>query len=172
MSRQRYEDAKDYVDDINYVGPQADIDKAYRNLQIAYDELQRAEAKRNNIGNTNTTAYRIADFQYRDAYNNYAIKLGDYNYLTGKSVDEIERNIAEADLAVAQQQLADAEAELERLQAGPDVEDVAGGRSPCGSRPGRPGFCHDHEPLRRDSHSGGCQVWRHCPARGRGFSGR
>jgi HlyD family secretion protein len=124
-ARLRYDNAREYVDDINYVGPQDEIDKAYRNLQKAYDELQRAEAEKNSIGNTNSTAYKIAYFQYREAYNNYATKLGDYNYLTGQTVDEIERSIAEADLAVAEQRLADAEAELARLQSGPDPDDVA-----------------------------------------------
>ncbi len=121
----RYEDALEYVGDINWTGDEDEIDKAYNALQLAYDKLKTAEAKKDGIGNTNSRSYRLAYFNYLQAYDEYATKLGDYNYLAGKTVDETERSIAEADLAVAQQQLAEAEADLAKLLAGPDHEDVA-----------------------------------------------
>lgn len=117
--------SRDYLEDINYVGEQSDIDEASAALQKAYAKLVDAEAKRDSVSNKNSYAYLLAEREYRIAYTEYASKLSDYNYLTGQSVDEIEKNIAEADLAVAEQRLADAEEELARLMAGPDSDEVA-----------------------------------------------
>jgi len=117
--------SRDYLEDINYVGEQSDIDEASVALQKAYAKLVDAEAKRDSVSNKNSYAYLLAEREYRIAYTEYASKLSDYNYLTGQSVDEIEKNIAEADLAVAEQRLADAEEELARLMAGPDSDEVA-----------------------------------------------
>jgi HlyD family secretion protein len=123
--RDAVDEAIDYLDDINYVGDQKDIDKANVKLQKAYSNLIEAERKKDSYSSKNSFGYFIALRDYREAYDEYASKLSDYNYLTGQSVDQIEKAIAEADLAVAQQQLTDAEEELARLQAGPEADDVA-----------------------------------------------
>jgi HlyD family secretion protein len=123
--RDTVDNAKDYLDDINYVGEQKDIDKANVALQKAYDKLVEAESKRDSYNNKNSYGYLLAEREYRSAYSDYASKLSDYNYLTGQSVDQIEKAIAEADLAVAEQRLADAEEELARLKAGPESDEIA-----------------------------------------------
>jgi HlyD family secretion protein len=123
--RDRVEQLTDRLDDINYTGEQADIDEASSELQRAYRDLVEAEKKRDSFSNKNSYAYLVAEQEYRQAYSEYASKLSTYNYLTGQSVDVLEKGIAEADLAVAEQQLEDAEAELARLQAGPEPEDIA-----------------------------------------------
>lgn len=121
----RYEKAVERVDDINWTGTDAEIDKADQELQAAYNDLKAAEAKRNSIGNTSSLAYRTANLEYLQAYDVYATKLGDYNYLTGQTVDETERAITEADLALAEAQLTQAQNDLAKLKAGPDPDDVA-----------------------------------------------
>ena len=123
--RDTVDNAKDYLDDINYVGEQKDIDKANVALQKAYDKLVEAESKRDSYNNKNSYGYLLAEREYRSAYSDYASKLSDYNYLTGQSVNQIEKAIAEADLAVAEQRLADAEEELARLKAGPESDEIA-----------------------------------------------
>ncbi len=123
--RDRVEEARDYLDDINYVGEQQDIDEAYTDMQKAYKNLVEAEKERDSYSNKNSFGYLIAEREYRAAYNEYASKLSTYNYLTGQSVDQVEKAIAEADLALAEQQLADAEEELARLNTGPDADEVA-----------------------------------------------
>jgi HlyD family secretion protein len=123
--RDTVDNAKDYLDDINYVGEQKDIDKADVALQKAYNKLVEAETKRDSYNNKKSYGYLLAERAYRSAYSDYASKLSDYNYLTGQSVDQIGKAIAEADLAVAEQRLADAEEELARLKAGPESDEIA-----------------------------------------------
>ncbi|MBN2043824.1 MAG: efflux RND transporter periplasmic adaptor subunit [Anaerolineales bacterium] len=124
-ARQRLEDAQEHVDNINYVGSQEEINEAYADLQEAYQDLKAKEAKKNQYSNTNTREYQIAYMEYREAYDVYAAKLGDYNYISGNTEDEIERAISEANLEVAKQQLSDAEQQLADLLDGPDNDDVA-----------------------------------------------
>lgn len=125
LARERLEDAEQEVEDINFIGEQDDIDKAWRNLQNARKELRDAEEDRDRYDNTNSRAYKIADYKYKLAYNSYAVALSDYNYLTGNTVDEIEREIIESDLEVARQELADAEEAYQELLDGPENNDVA-----------------------------------------------
>ena len=125
LARERLDEAQDEIDDINYVGPQDDIDDAYREYQKAFNEMKDALAERDRYDNPNSTKYRIADYQYRLAYDAYATALGNYNYETGNTVDEIERAIIEADLEVAKQELADAEEAYQDLLDGPQGDDIS-----------------------------------------------
>lgn len=125
LAREKVDNAEQDLEDINFVGEQDDIDKAWRNLQDALRELNDAQAERDRYDNPNSRAYRIADFAYRAAYNAYAIALSDYNYLTGNTVDQIERGVIEANLDVARQELADAEQSYQDLLDGPNADDVA-----------------------------------------------
>ena len=125
VARQRLDDVEQELDDINYVGEQTDIDKAWRDLQEARKELDSAEAERSRYDNPNSRAYKNADYAYQAAYNAYAVALSSYNYLTGNSVDEIERALIEADLELAKQELKDAEKTYQNLLEWPENSDIA-----------------------------------------------
>jgi multidrug resistance efflux pump len=120
LARERLDKVEEKWEDINYVGEQVDIDKAWRKLKQARTELKDAEDKRDSYNNPNSRNYKIADAKYRAAYSIYAAALGNYNYLTGNTVDEIERAIIESDLEVARQELADTEKAYQDLLDGPE----------------------------------------------------
>lgn len=128
-AQQRYDDAKEYVDDINWTGSKEEIDDAYRKFQNAYEKYKIAESKKDSYSNTNTFGYRIAYAEYLEARKEYVAKLGDYNYYSGNTVDENERAIAEADLELAAQQLADAEGDLAKLKEGTDPDDLSAAKA-------------------------------------------
>lgn len=125
LARETLDDAEEKLEDINFVGRQEDIDKAWRELQDAYKEVTDLAEERESFSNPNSRGYRMADYQYRIAYSSYATALSEYNYQTGNTADAIERAIIESDVEVAKQELADAEEAYNDLLAGPQNDDVA-----------------------------------------------
>ena len=119
------EDAEDYLDQINWVGTEDEINLAEWEMQQAWKDYEDAKEDLDSIGNEESRKYKIAERVADDAYDTYAEALYSYNYYTGNTVTDLERSIAEKDLEIAQQRLSDAEEELARFQAGPDPDDVA-----------------------------------------------
>ena len=128
-AREKLDQAQEDWDDINFVGTQSDIDKAYRDMQKAYTELKDAEAERDRYDNTNSTKYKMANFKYLQAYDDYAKALGEYNYQTGQSVDEYKKAIMSADLEVARQEVAKAEQDYEDVLNGVDPDEIAAAKA-------------------------------------------
>lgn len=125
-ARDQVERAQDTYDSVTYTGEETDIDKAYRKLIQAEQELNDADAAYERLkSKPNTYKYFQALNRLNTARNDYRIALSNYNYLTGASIDSVDLAQAEANLAVAQQRLADAEEKLATLQAGPDPKDVS-----------------------------------------------
>lgn len=124
-SQEALEDAQDYLDQINWVGTEEEINLAEYEMQQAWKDYEEAKEDLDSIGNEESRKYKIAEQIADAAYHTYAEALYSYNYYTGNTVTELERSIAEKDLEIAQQRLSDAEEELARLQAGPDPDDVA-----------------------------------------------
>jgi HlyD family secretion protein len=113
-SRDALEDAEDEWEGIHYTGTDEEIAKARERFWDAQDALDLAKE------NFSTNSY-----QYRVVYQSYASALAHYNYVSGNTVDEIKEAQYAAALEVATQELADAEAEYERLLAGPNSADIA-----------------------------------------------
>ncbi|MEA3351325.1 MAG: efflux RND transporter periplasmic adaptor subunit [Chloroflexota bacterium] len=126
-------DAEKVIDDTqrkldNYArtAPQADIDQAFANMVLAKDKLDDAiedfEDKEDKPeDNLQRAAYLSKKAQAQKDYD-AAVRL--YNNLSGTG-DELDIAQAEADLAIAQASLTDAQQDYETLQAGPDPDDVA-----------------------------------------------
>ncbi len=128
-AREALDEKEEEWEDINYTGTQDEIDKASRDLQKAYTELKDAEAERDRYDNPNSRNYKMAQAKYLDAYNTYATELGDYNYYTGQTVDEYERAVSQADLAVARQEVAEAEEAYQEVLGGVSAEDVTAAKA-------------------------------------------
>jgi HlyD family secretion protein len=113
-ARDALEDAEDEWEGIHYTGTDEEIEdarEAFWNAQDALDAVEEQFGKNSN--------------RYRLAYQAYASALAHYNYVSGNTVDEIKEAQYAAALEVATQELADAEAEYERLLAGPNPADIA-----------------------------------------------
>lgn len=124
-ARQRLDDVEEDLEDINYIGEQDDIDKAWRNLQEARRDMNDAKGERDRYDNPNSRGYKTANFKYKAAYNTYAIALSDYNYLTGNTVDELERAVIEADVELAREELEDAEKAYQEILDWPENSNIA-----------------------------------------------
>lgn len=104
---------------------QVDIDEAYANVVITEDVLVKArdlfeiyeDKAQTDVNRAKTfAALQVA----QDAYDR-AVRI--YNYMTGTGSD-IDIAVAEADLKVAQEQLAQAEKDLDALTDGPDPDKI------------------------------------------------
>jgi HlyD family secretion protein len=113
-ARDAVEKAEDNWESLHFTGTDEEIEDAYE----AFRDAQRAldQAKEN---------YNTYSPQYKRVYQMYASALAHYNYVSGNTVDEIKEAQYAAALEVATQQLADAEVEYERLQAGPTADEIA-----------------------------------------------
>lgn len=108
------EDAEDNWESFQYTGTDEEIAEAYEDFRDAQRTLNETE-----------DLYGTTSPQYRQVYQLYARALSHYNYVSGNTVDEIREAQFAAALEVARQQLAEAEVEYERLEAGPTSDEVA-----------------------------------------------
>lgn len=113
-ARDALRDAEKEWDAIFYTGTEKEINRARRDYQNAKDTKDTVEER-----------FGKDSYQYRVARQAYASALSHYNYVSGNTVDDIEEAQLAAALEIATQDLADAQAEYERLAAGPDPDDVA-----------------------------------------------
>jgi HlyD family secretion protein len=125
-------DAQEAVDDslshLNSLSSDADqtnIDAAYANMILAKADLDRAQDAYDpwkNKPENNVTRARLLS-KLAQAQQDYDAAVRKYNGLFG-SVNKIDMAQAEADLILAQAQLADAQATYNTLQDGPDPDDI------------------------------------------------
>lgn len=113
-ARDALQTAEDDWDAIFYTGTEKEINRARRDFNDAQDALDLAEER-----------FGKDSFQYRYVYQNYASALAHYNYVSGNTVNDIEEAQLAAALEVATQDLADAQADYDRVQAGPDPDEIA-----------------------------------------------
>jgi HlyD family secretion protein len=135
MAQQAVPQAQDALKDANYrlrvrqEGNRASrntIDAARANLVLAEDNVDRAEGDYNAVsGRSENDAGRalalsklVTARQQRDA------TLRNLNWYTGHPT-AIQQALLDADVAIAEAQLADAEREWERLKNGPDLADIS-----------------------------------------------
>jgi len=125
-------DAQDAVEDAertlrNYQtpAPQTDIDQAYADMLLARDELEKAEDDYAPYAGKPEDDLTRANFLSRlaTAQEQYDDTVRTYNSLRG-TASATTIAIAEADLQVAREELADAQVEYERLLAGVESDDV------------------------------------------------
>jgi HlyD family secretion protein len=113
-ARDALDTAEDEWEGIHYMGDEDEIEDARDAFWDAQDSLDQVEERFGKGSNF-----------YRQAYQAYATALAHYNYVSGNTVDEIKEAQYATALEVATQELADAEAEYERLLAGPNPADIA-----------------------------------------------
>ncbi len=125
-AKQAIEDAERHLRNYNQSAPQADIDQAYANMILARDKLDDAiedfeEHANKPEDNLERAAYLSKKAQAQEEYD-ATVRL--YNNLVNNG-DELDIEEAQADLALAQAQLEQAEEDYETLQEGPDPDEVA-----------------------------------------------
>lgn len=108
------EDAQDEWESLHYTGTDDEIEDAYEAFRDAQDALELVEEH-----------YDSNTPQYRRVYQMYATALSHYNYVSGNTVDANREAQYAAALEVATEQLANAEAEYQRLLAGPTADEIA-----------------------------------------------
>ena len=113
-ARKDLDTAEDEWDGIHYTGTDDEIKDARDAFHQAQDALDFAAERLDKSSN-----------QYRRVYQAYASALAHYNYVSGNTVDELKEERYAASLEVAIQKLADAEAEYDRILAGPDDDEIA-----------------------------------------------
>jgi len=125
QARQDIEDAERRLRNYSQIADQTDIDRAYANMILAKDKLDKAiedfEPYEDKLEDDLTRANFLSRKAQAQADYDDTVRL--YNNLTGLG-DEIDIAQAEAQLAVAQAQLADAQRDNEVLQNGPDPDDI------------------------------------------------
>ena len=129
-ARDAVRDAERYKNNLEAGSRQTDIDSARADVILLKDRLEDAREdyqpyERKDEDNVKRATFlsKLADAQ--EAYNN-AVRL--LNNLQG-SASELDTAIAEADLAVAVAQLELAEQEYEKVQGGPDPDDLEAGEA-------------------------------------------
>ncbi len=105
--------------------PQTDVDQAYADMLLARDELDKARDNYEPYANKPEDNLTRANFLSRlaTAQEQYDDTVRTYNSLRG-TASATTIAIAEADLLVAREELADAQAEYERLVAGVESNDI------------------------------------------------
>jgi len=130
-------DAQDALEEaertlLNYQtpAPQTDIDQAYADMLLAEDELDKARDDYEPYAEKPEDDLTRANYLSRlaTAQEQYDDMVRTYNYLTGTAT-ATDLAIAEADVEVAKEELADAQGEYERLLAGVDSDDVAAAKA-------------------------------------------
>jgi HlyD family secretion protein len=125
-ARAAVRDAQDWVDNLNSASPTTDINSARASVTILKDRLDRAQKDFNSYENKPednlTRAQLLAKLS--DAQKKYdnAVKL--LNNLQG-TANQIDLSVAEATLSLAQAQLDLAEQNYQKVQSGPDPDDLA-----------------------------------------------
>jgi HlyD family secretion protein len=124
-NREAVRDAERYLQNIQTLAEQVDIDAAYANMILARDKLDKAQDDYEPYENKKETNVVRASLLSRlaQAQKDYDAAVRLYNNLTG-TASEIDLDQAKADLAIAQAQLAKSQRDYEILQQGPDPDAV------------------------------------------------
>ena len=128
-------DAQDALQDANYTqivqqegnrASQSTIDAAKAKLVLAENELETAQSEFNKFYGrpTSDPARALALTKLAAAQSNYDSKLRELNWYLGQPTD-IQQMALNANVAIAEARLAEAERNYERLRDGPDPEEVA-----------------------------------------------
>ncbi len=131
--------AQDALKDANYIltvrqqgnrASQDTLDAARANLILAEDGVDRAQAEYDSISGRpeDDPSRALALSKLASARRNRDSTLRNLNWYTGHPT-ETEQALLDADVALAEAQLADAEREWERLKEGPDPDDIAAAES-------------------------------------------
>ena len=130
VSAKALDKAKDHVDSIEGESDPEDIERAQANVVITQDALKKAKEdydrvfkyyKRTNNKNVGRAYQQIKLSNAQDAYDHAVTVLTN---LLGHA-NELDLAVAEADVKVAEAQLADAQRELEKVKDGPDPDALA-----------------------------------------------
>lgn len=125
-AQKAFDDTQRYLNGITSTANQAFIDAAYANMILAQASLDKAEEAyepwRNKPENNTTRATLLS--KLAQAQQVYDAAVRKYNGLLG-SASEIDLAQAEANLALAQAQLVDAQGTYETLKEGPDPDAIA-----------------------------------------------
>ena len=118
-------DAERYLQNIQTLAEQVDIDAAYANMILAGDKLDKARDDYEPYENKKETNVVRASLLSRlaQAQKNYDAAVRLYNNLTG-TASQIDLDQAKADLAIAQAQLDKSKRDYEILLQGPDPDAV------------------------------------------------
>ncbi len=124
-NRDAVRDAEQYLRNIQTQSEQVDIDAAYANMILARDKLDKAREDYQPYENKPETNVVRAGLLSRlaQAQKDYDALVRRYNNLVG-TASEIDVNQAEADLVIAQAQLAKSQRDYEILKNGPDPDAV------------------------------------------------
>lgn len=125
-ARQAVHDLERKVSSLGLTGSQTDIDLAYTQLLFSKEALDKAEERfkpYQNRPETNLTRARL-QVDLANAQKDYDDALRKYNALTG-TADDFDQNQTLTDYEIAKGQLAIAEREYEKWNAGPDPAAVA-----------------------------------------------
>ena len=131
--------AQDALKDANYMltvrqqgnrASQDTLDAARANLILAENEVDRAQAKYDSLSgrSEDSSSRALALSNLASARRNRDSTLRNLNWYTGHPT-ETEQALLDADVALAEAQLADAEREWNRLKEGPDPDDIAAAES-------------------------------------------
>ena len=135
MAQRALAQAQDALKDANYVltvrqqgnrANQDTLDAARANLILAENEVDRAQAVYDSLSgrSEDDPARALALSKLVSARRNRDSIQRNLNWYTGHPT-EIEQALLDADVALAEAQLADAEREWDRLKNGPDSDDIA-----------------------------------------------
>lgn len=135
MAQRAIAQAQDALKDANYMltvrqqgnrASQDTLDAARANLILAEDGVDRAQAEYNSLSGRpeDDPSRALALSKLASARRNRDSTLRNLNWYTGHPT-ETEQALLDADVALAEAQLADAEREWDRLKNGPDPDDIA-----------------------------------------------
>ncbi len=118
-------DAERVIANLNSAAQQVDLEAAYANMLLAKDRLERARDDYQPYENKPEDNLQRAALlsKLAQVQKNYDATVRTYNNLLGKA-NPIDLNQAEANLALAQAQLAKAQRDSEILKSGPDQDKV------------------------------------------------
>jgi len=126
-AKQDVEDAQKKVDGVTYARASDNlVMQTQANIVIAQKDLEKAEQaykayKNKPDGDSNKANALLTLTNARQKLTDLTVK---YNWYTGKATN-IDAEKYQADLAVAQAQMADAQREIDRLKNGPSADDIA-----------------------------------------------
>jgi HlyD family secretion protein len=125
-ARAAVRDAQQRVDNLNSASPTTDINSAQANVTILKDHLDQAQKDFNAYENKSTDNLTRAELlsKLSDAQKKYDNAVRLLNNLQG-TASEIDLSVAEATLSLAQAQLDLAEQNYQKVQGGPNPDDLA-----------------------------------------------
>jgi HlyD family secretion protein len=124
MKEENLKDAQEDWDTITFVGTSGQIADAGETLEEALKDYNKAKDELDEISNKNSREYMIQEIETNQLYDEYVDALYTYNYYTGHTVDDYEKAVYAADLAVAEQELIEAQELLDDLLNGVDEDEI------------------------------------------------